>query len=441
MLEYHSLVHRTDNKKRTSSVLQLEALRHQQTTFTILNLFVLAALLLLHTLFSNVLGDPSPGLLVTLGTAFLITLLEVLWLRSRPELSSTATAVLGWASIMFNLCLALLFTFLTNREDSPYFVLMALPVLQAAYQFRLPTLLGIVAVADTMMFFWVWHFSTFHPPVQPSEYLEAGTLALIYSLMGLLVWSLVNRIRTNQEQIEQNIQELEQTRNRLAQEEKLAAVGRLSSAIAHEIRNPVAMIASAMATAESLEITSEAREEMYAIAKAEAARLEKLTSDFLSYARPTTPARESTTLSGLLGYITEIATPHALRRGVSIAAVADDDLQANLDAAQIQRALLNLVMNAIDAAESGSTILLRAERLFGDELKVEVENAGTPIEDDVLAKIFEPFYTTKPSGTGLGLAIARNIARAHGGDVSVTGNDANRVCFAMTLKNETKPGV
>lgn len=430
---------RRESKQGTGSAsakFDFESYLRQQTTFAVLNLFILATLLLLHTLFSEVLGNPSAQLLVTLGTAFLIEVLVILWLRTRPALSKSATVVLNWAAIAFNLALALLFTFFTNREESPYFVLLALPVLQASYQFRLPALISIIAVADAMMFFWVWHFSTFHPPVQVSEYLEAGTIALIYSLMGLLVWSLVNRIRTDHAQLEQNLDELQRTRLQLAHEEKLAAVGRLSSAIAHEIRNPVAMIASSMATAKSAGITPKAREEMYEIATAEAARLERLTSDFLSYARPSTPNRTSSAVSDLLGYIAEIASPHALRRGVSIAATASETLHANLDTTQVQRALLNLVMNAIDAAKPGSTIQLRAERLSEGALEIQVRNAGVPISDEVLASIFEPFYTTKPQGTGLGLAIARNIARAHGGDVYLACNEPQRVCFAMTLKDE-----
>ena len=410
---------------------------HLQTIFAILNLFVLAALLLLHTLFSNVLGDPSPRLLITLGAAFLITLLEVLWLRSRPELSPASTQVLSWASIAFNFCLALLFTFFTDRGDSPYFVLLALPVLKAAYQFRLPALLGIITVADSMMIFWVWHFSTFHPPVHPSEYLKAGTLALIYSSTGLLVWSLVTRLREDQEQIKNDMYELEQTRSRLAQEEKLAAVGRLSSAIAHEIRNPVAMIASSMATAESDGCTEDLRKEMYAIASAEATRLEKLTTDFLSYARPAPPARTPTIIRDLLAYVEDVAAPYGLKKQVSLALEANSSLELEIDATQVQRAVLNLLMNAIDAAPDGSTVYMRAESLSDSGARIEIENSGEPIRADAVTRIFEPFYTTKPTGTGLGLAITRNIARAHGGDVILASNQPQRICFELTLKHDS----
>ena len=413
-----------------------ESFRRQQTTFAILNLFVLAALLLLHTLFSTVLGQPSLRLLVTLGSAFLLQLLEVIWLRTRGALSESQAGALNWTSILLNLTLALLFTFFTNREESPYFVLLALPVLQAAYYSTLPALLAVIAVADWMLFFWVWHYATFHPPVHLSEYLEAGVIALIYSLVGVLVWTLADRIRSDQDELRENMRQLEHTRLKLAQEEKLAAVGRLSSAIAHEIRNPVAMIVSSMATADSAGCTEELRKEMYAIASSEATRLEKLTSDFLSYARPAPLTRTPTIIRDLLAYIEEIATPYALKKQVSLALEASSSLKLQIDAAQVQRAVLNLAMNAIDAAPNGTTVYLRADSLSDGGARIEIENSGEPISASVLSRIFEPFYTTKPEGTGLGLAITRNIARAHGGDVILASNRPQQICFALTLKND-----
>ena len=81
------------------------------------------------------------------------------------------------------------------------------------------------------------------------EYIEAGAMAVIYTVMGMLVWLLVNNLRERENKFARNLEELERTRHQLLSEEKLAAVGRLSRALAHEIRNPVAMISSSLATA------------------------------------------------------------------------------------------------------------------------------------------------------------------------------------------------
>ncbi len=414
-----------------------ESFRQQEMVFATLNLFVLAALLLLHSLFSSLLGDPSPVLLITLGAAFLFKMLELLWLwaRARP-LSKTLEDVVVWASISLNIGLSLLLTFLTNREDSPYFVLLALPVLQAAYRFSLPACIGVIAVADFVTFFWVSHFAAYHPPVHASEYFEAGVISVVYTIVGPLVWLLVNQLRNDQRQLADSLQELERTRERLVIEEKLAVVGRLSSAVAHEIRNPVSIIASSLVTAGRPEVREQQRSEMLAIARSEAARLEKLTSDFLSYARPSEPKRSHVALADVLGYITEIAGVHAAKKEVRITVEDDGSLRANVDREQLQRALLNLLLNAIDATPVGGLVAVRSSRPSAQSVELQVENSGDPIPEDVLSRIFEPFYTTKAHGTGLGLAISRNIARVQGGDLIVARNEPGHVCFSMTVSDE-----
>ncbi len=414
-----------------------ESFRQREMVFATLNLFVLAALLLLHSLFASLLGPPSSALLVTLGAAFLFKMLELFWLWAGVRtLSKVLADIVVWLSIALNIALALLLTFFTNQGNSPYFVLLALPVLQAAYRFSLPACIGVIVVADSMTFFWVWHFAQSQPPIYASEYLEAGVISVVYALMGLLVWLLVNQLRSDQRKLADNLRELDRTRERLMVEEKLAVVGRLSSAVAHEIRNPVSIIASSLVTADRPEIGEQQRREMHAIARSEAARLEKLTSDFLSYARPSQPKRNPIDLADVLGYIAEIANVHASKRGIRIAVEGEDGLRANVDREQLQRALLNLLLNAIDATPVGGHVAVRCNRPSSQSVELQVENSGEPIPEEVLSRIFEPFYTTKPHGTGLGLAISRNIARVQGGDLIVARNDPGHVCFTMTVSDE-----
>ena len=431
-------------ESRTIRVLtrfDFESFRKQEMVFATLNLFVLAALLLIHALFSSLLGEPSPALLVTLGTVFLLKMLELLWFWARVRsLSEGLADAIVWISIFLNIGLAILLTFMTNRGESPYFVLLALPVLQAAYRFRLLTCIGVILVSDSMTLFWVWHFEQFHPPMRASEYLEAGVLSVVYAIMGLLVWLLVNQLRRDQRRLAENLEELERTRERLMIEEKLAIVGRLSSAVAHEIRNPVSIIASSLVTADRPEAGEQQRKEMYGIARSEAARLEKLTGDFLSYARPSQPNRSPVDVGQVLGYIAEIANVQASKRGIRIAVEGDDRLRANVDRDQLQRALLNLLLNAIDATPSDGHVAIRSYRPSANSLELQVENSGEPIPKEVLSRIFEPFYTTKPHGTGLGLAISKNIARAQGGDLVVARNELGHVCFAMTVSDEQPAG-
>lgn len=155
--------------------------------------------------------------------------------------------------------LAMLLTGLTDHEDSPYYILLIVPILQAAFRLSLPAVIGIVAISDTLNFYWVALYFRRHPPVDVAEYFEAALTSLIFAVVGVLVWILVNHLREKEAYLATNLAELERTRGRLLQEETLAAVGRLSSAIAHEIRNPVAMISSSLARAKEKDLELEQR--------------------------------------------------------------------------------------------------------------------------------------------------------------------------------------
>ena len=415
----------------------IEDLCRQKSVFSSIALLVIAVLLLLHTLFSSVLGKPSFTVVMLLGFALVLAAVELMWLRMRSrELTETAVKIESWFSIGIAFALTALLTYITNRDESPYFVLLAIPILQCAYVFGLLSTILTIAAADGMIFFWLSRFYVLHPPVRITQYLEGGMLSVVYMQMGLLVWFLVNRLKANQFRLSATLNALKATRERLIREEKLAAVGRLASGIAHEIRNPVAMISSSLSTASHPETEAGEREEMFAIAAQESRRLELLTADFLTYARPSQPNRSPVLMKDMLSYIAGVTKAHAARRSIAIESELVEEIPIDIDVPQVEGALLNLVLNAIDATPAGGTIKLSAA-LDGSTLTVNIQNSGPPIPDSDLARIFEPFFTTKPAGTGLGLAIARGAAKAHGGDLWLSSNQDGCVTFSMTLRRST----
>ena len=420
-------------KRSSFTASDLPSFRRQETVFILLSVGLLAVLLLGHTTFSY-WGRPSRGLILLLGAVFLINVFELVWVRGlTTELSPRTLTLLTWGSIALNLAAAGFLTVLVDHEDSPYFVVAVVPVLVAAFRLSLPAVVGVVGVATFMNFATTEFYFRHHPPSDVGEYFEAGIASLTFAIVGLLVWLLVRQIRTNENNLARNLLELKQARAKLLEEETLAAVGRLSSAIAHEIRNPVAMISSSLAMAKRCPQDSEQHDEMCDIAAREAARLEKLTTDFLSYARPRKPESTPHLVHDTLAYVASVCRAHAGEKEVKIEIDAPGSLEAELDPAQIQQALLNLVMNAIDASPKGGTVKLKSDWDGFAEVRISVTNAGSPIREQVLSRIFEPFFTTKASGTGLGLAIARNIARAHGGDLSVASNQPDNICFCLRL--------
>jgi signal transduction histidine kinase len=123
---------------------------------------------------------------------------------------------------------------------------------------------------------------------------------------------------------------------------------------------------------------------------------------------------------------------------VTIDVAVDSSLEAEFDAAQMHQALLNLVLNAIDACARGDLVKLNAQMNGNDTIRIDVVDPAGPIAGETVERIFEPLFTTKQGGNGLGLAIARNIARAHGSDIELRINEPRRVCFSIEIPTRAR---
>ncbi len=206
-----------------------------------------------------------------------------------------------------------------------------------------------------------------------SEYFEAASVVILYVVAAVVVAVLASSLRTQRNAAQDTLANLEATRDQLVREERLGAVGRLASALAHEIRNPVAMIVSSLAMARSGGVERNERPELDALVEQEAGRLERLTADFLAFARQRPPALESTHVEVAIGYVAGLAQAQLLAAGLEVAIDVEPGLEAEVDPFQIHQALLNLVVNAIAAAPSGSVIRLGAARAGGPAAAVRRE--------------------------------------------------------------------
>ena len=407
--------------------------RRQETTLIVLNLAVLAALAAMHVAFVSLLGPPPRLVLMALGARFAEQTAVLAWLQGRTE-PLTPRAVLAWSrvSVWVGLTFGVLVISLGTYEDSHYPILFVLPLLSAAFRFSFPAALATMVFASSLTIAQVWVSGRSRPQMAPSEYFESVTIALIYAVVTPVVAMLVRGLRQRELDLRQHADVLQETRDRLVAEEKFAAVGRLASAVAHEVRNPVAMIVSSLATATKPTTSPALRDEMFGIAGREASRLERVTTDFLAYARPRAVDARETSVASALAYVGDLLRSQAEGRGVRVAIERDEALIVSADAFQLHQALLNLGLNAVHAAAPGSTVRLRGSAT-PSIVRLAVENTGPAIPDDIVARLFEPFFTTRPEGTGLGLSIARNIARAHGGDVALAENTQEMVRFEIAL--------
>lgn len=217
------------------------------------------------------------------------------------------------------------------------------------------------------------------------------------------------------------LKELEQ-RTRLAQ--RLAAVGTLAAGLAHEIRNPLnsAQLQLRLLERRLAKVSGDEKlHEPLHVVRQEIVRLSGLVQEFLSFARPSVLDIDATDLAALARRVCELEGPVASEHGVEILLDAPEPVVIPADADKIQQVLLNLLRNAIEAAIEvpGQRRVWVRVTPHGQSAVLAVRDSGPGISDEVKARMFEPFFSTKPEGTGLGMAICHSLVTQHGGDILV----------------------
>ena len=217
--------------------------------------------------------------------------------------------------------------------------------------------------------------------------------------------------------------------------ERLATVGNMAAAVAHELRNPLNAVSMGIQRLR-VEFEPVPREEylrMVDLVQGEVRRLNTIVEEFLSLARPMSLKREPIIVAALLEDVLGLVESEA--RGAGIAVVRE--IPAGLpvlhaDRDRMKQVLLNLVLNAIQAMPSGGTLEIGVAAA-GGTLTVTVADTGSGIAPDLLPKVFEPYVTTKTKGLGLGLAIVRRIVEAHGGTIEAESEPGRRTSFRVAL--------
>jgi len=220
---------------------------------------------------------------------------------------------------------------------------------------------------------------------------------------------------------EQMVTSVSRAQSRAVANERLAAIGKMAAHVTHEIRNPLSSIGLNIELLEE-ELAkegppAESRTLLVAIAR-EVERLGLLSEEYLRLARLPSPRMEADDVAAAVRDVVVFARPEIERAGCTVTLTADDPLPVALfDEGQIRQALLNLLRNAREAMPAGGSIDV-AVKADGMSVSISVEDRGGGIPDDIRARVFDPFFSTKGEGTGLGLAITRQIIEAHEGTVN-----------------------
>jgi len=252
-----------------------------------------------------------------------------------------------------------------------------------------------------------------------------------------------------------DITEVKEMQAQVLRMDRLASLGVLASGIAHEIRNPLAGIKMMAQSLEEEIPPGDAKREYLDRIVRQVNRLDELIRVFFSYARPRQPVRRRYQVPEIVAEVRALLDKKLRSRGIEFREDYASALpDVFVDFHQMQQVFMNLFLNAIDAMPEGGRLVVRAEPVrttlhaverrgrtrlrpvSGLFVRVEVEDTGKGIPEEILGNIFDPFFTTKAQGMGLGLSIVHRIVEEHGGEIAVTSEVDKGTRFTLLVPTE-----
>ncbi len=244
---------------------------------------------------------------------------------------------------------------------------------------------------------------------------------------------LQNYAQTLEDKVQQRSRELQAAQAELIRAEKLAALGRMAAGIAHEVNNPLQPILNCLEVAiEDSEAGRLVDSEILRVAENEVQRIKSIVSRLLDFARPGNSEHALVDVHELVNEVLILTAKQLERAHVSVYTNLSDAPPVSGNSTQLKQVLLNLVLNAMEAMPGGGDleVSVYAE---GKGTVIAVRDTGVGMDEQTVAHIFDPFYSTKDEGTGLGLAVTYGIVEGHGGTIQVESRPGQGTCFMLWL--------
>jgi len=236
----------------------------------------------------------------------------------------------------------------------------------------------------------------------------------------------------------ENVTEKRSKEARLRRAESLASLTTLAAGVAHEIKNPLGSMGIHLQLIQK-KIAGKKRIEPKDIAQylgvinEEVDRLNRIVVDFLFAVKPMDTRLEDGSINQVIQGLLAFVRPELDQAGVRIESNLSPSVPTlRIDPRYIKQALLNLIKNAVAAMPEGGVLRIET-RKSGEEVQLKLSDTGTGIPEQIMDKIFDPYFTTKPFGTGLGLTIVFKIVKEHFGDVSVSSREGEGTTFTLSL--------
>ena len=253
----------------------------------------------------------------------------------------------------------------------------------------------------------------------------------------------VNERKEAEAALQASIDEVKTMSQQLLQAEKLATMGELASSIAHELNNPLATVSLRVESLIAQSTGDDPRLRELEIIGKEIERMSNLVSNLLQFSRRSQPQISTVNVRDEIEKTLELIHYHLRKHNITVAReFKPEGPLIHADRQQLRQLFLNLFTNASDAMPEGGTLTISVtQRPEEKQICIEIADTGVGIPPEILPKVLEAFYTTKPEGkgTGLGLAICRRIAQGHGGTLNITSEggpgNGTRVCITLPFSN------
>ena len=234
--------------------------------------------------------------------------------------------------------------------------------------------------------------------------------------------------------------ELVETHKRLVQQERIAALGRAAAQVAHEVKNPLAgLLLYSLHLKSKIDKSSES----------EAALVDKIVETInhlidtveriLGFARPIAITPRSANLNQIVNDVLELLRPQITANDIDVhVSLSEQAAPATIDESSMRGALMNLILNAVEAMPQGGRLTVKSDR-NEQGLRLEIADTGHGISEEAVKDIFEPFYTTKEQGLGLGMPYAKKIIEQHGGNITCNSRpgEGTTICIALPAPEES----
>ncbi|MCJ7705953.1 MAG: GAF domain-containing protein [Desulfobacterales bacterium] len=245
---------------------------------------------------------------------------------------------------------------------------------------------------------------------------------------------LKNFSRQMEERIQKTTADLRKTEAQLIRSEKLAALGQLAAGIAHEIRNPLTSINILIHSLRERLPSENSQQEDLKVIEEEIHRMNEIVDQFLRFAKPSSPFLEKTDVLSIFEETLQLLRPQIEKQRI----VVEKEFQAlpmiQMDPEQMKQAMLNLLLNAIQAMPEGGQLTLKGQNSKeGQWIHLSIEDSGMGISPEDIDKLFDPFFSTKEGGIGLGLSITHRIIDHHHGKIEVENAPGNGTLFTVWL--------